>query len=103
MWIGQGVSAQLPSVMGWMEKLLLGGQQVGRVVQAVQGVEEVHLVKDGGRLSLCCFHKQPLTGYVQCNLSSKIHTHTHTFPKGQETSDLQDFSLHFEQRGSYSI
>lgn len=43
MLIGQGVSAQLPSMVGWMEELLLGGQQVGRVVQTVQRVKEVHL------------------------------------------------------------
>lgn len=30
-------------MVGWMEKLLLGGEQVGRVVQIVQRVEEVHL------------------------------------------------------------
>lgn len=47
MWIGQGVSAQLSGVVGWMEKLLLGGQQVGRVVQTVQRVEEVHLQGGG--------------------------------------------------------
>jgi len=45
-WIGQGVSAQLSSMVGWMEKLLLGGQQVGRVVQTVQRVEEVHLKEE---------------------------------------------------------
>lgn len=43
MWVGQSVSAQLSGVMGWMEELLLGGQQVGRVVEIVQRVEEVHL------------------------------------------------------------
>ena len=42
-WIGQSVSTQLSGVVGRMEKLLLGGQQVGRVVQTVQRVEEVHL------------------------------------------------------------
>lgn len=30
-------------MVGWVEKLLLGGEQVGRVVQIVQRVEEVHL------------------------------------------------------------
>lgn len=30
-------------MVGWMEELLLGSEQVGRVVQTVQRVEEVHL------------------------------------------------------------
>lgn len=51
-WIGQGVSTQLSRMVGWMEKLLLGGQQVGRVVQTVQRVEEVYLMKEGGELCL---------------------------------------------------
>lgn len=41
--IGQSVSAELSSMVGWMEELLLGGQEVGWMVQAVQRVEEVHL------------------------------------------------------------
>lgn len=43
--IGQSVSAQLSSMVGWMEELLLGGQEVGWMVEAVQRVEEVHLQK----------------------------------------------------------
>lgn len=37
------MSTQLPSMMGWMEKLLLGGKKMGWVVQTVQRVEEVYL------------------------------------------------------------
>lgn len=48
MWIGQSVSTQLPSVVGWMKELLLGGQQVRRVVHTVQRVEEVDLMTEGG-------------------------------------------------------
>lgn len=43
MGVRQGVSTQLPRVVRWVKELLLGGQEVRRVVQTVQGVQEVHL------------------------------------------------------------
>lgn len=35
-------------MVGWMKELLLGGQEVGRVVETVQRVEEVDLQGAGG-------------------------------------------------------
>lgn len=35
-------------MVGWMKELLLGGQEVGRVVETVQRVEEVHLQGEEG-------------------------------------------------------
>lgn len=43
------MSTQLPSMVGWMKELLLGGQEVGRVVETVQRVEEVDLQGEEGQ------------------------------------------------------
>lgn len=36
-------------MVGWMKELLLGGQEVGRVVETVQRVEEVDLQGEEGQ------------------------------------------------------
>lgn len=77
MWIRQSVSTQLSSMVGWVEKLLLGGQQVGWVVQTVQRVEEVHLQERGEKQRRR--KNNDLIGYVtqQCRCLTTAICHYH--------------------------
>lgn len=54
--------------MGWMEELLLGGEQVRWVVQIVERVEEVHL--PGRRAQVGTLNNKPKFSLVQAHLST---------------------------------